>query len=261
MTWLRSLAFQGLFYGFTALCCLGLVWTGLLPRRRMMTAVRAYLAGVAWLERAVLGLDYRVLGRERLPPAPFIVAAKHQSTWETLKLHLLFGDPAVVLKQELLRLPVWGWFARRAGMIPVDRKAGSLAIPAMAAEAERRAAEGRPIVIFPQGTRVAPGAASRYRTGVAALYERLALPVVPVALNSGMFWRPRGLGKRPGVITVEILPPIAPGLGRDEFMARLADQLERATDRLVVSVGGPAVLPAGPPPTRPRTRERADARA
>lgn len=249
MNALRSHAFNLLFYGLTALLCIALLPTLAMPRGAMLGAVRQYLRLVAWLERRVLGLDYEVQGVERLPDGPFILAAKHQSAWETMKLHLLLRDPAPVLKRELLSIPIWGWYARKADVIPVDRGARSKAIQGMVRTARRIAADGRPIVIFPQGTRVAPGLWRPYRIGVYAMYEQLGLPVVPMALNSGVFWGRRALRKYPGHITVAFLEPIPPGLGRAAFLGRLEHDLEGASDRLVRQVGGPpTVRPADAPP-------------
>jgi 1-acyl-sn-glycerol-3-phosphate acyltransferase len=248
MSALRSTAFNVLFYGLTALLCIGLLWTLVLPRKVMMVVIRRYLKTVAWLERHILGLSYTVTGREHLPDGPFLLAAKHQSAWETMKLHLLLDDPAPVLKRELLWLPIWGWYAAKASVIPVNRGARSKAIAGMIAAAKKVRAEGRPIVIFPQGTRVAPGDWKPYRIGVYALYEALDLPVVPMALNSGVFWGRKAVTKRGGAITVAFLPPIPPGLGRAAFLSRLESELEAESDRLVRAVGGPAtVRPEGAP--------------
>ena len=173
--------------------------------------------------------------------------------WETMKLHLILPDPAVVLKQELTQVPVWGWFATKAEMIPVDRGARGRAVASLLDGARRVAAQGRPSVIFPQGTRTAPGSRHPYRIGVGMLYEQLHLPIVPMALNSGLFWPRRGFFKRPGTITVEFLPPISPGLQRYVAMRELARRLEAATDRLVVAAGGPATAaPEGGSETRGR---------
>lgn len=237
---LRSLLFNVLFYGGTGLACLVLVWTLLLPQRATEAVVIGYLKSVSALEAWVLGLRYQVVGAENLPrDGAYIVAAKHQSAWETMKLHLLFRKPAVVLKKELMDIPIWGWFARRMDMIPVDRGARGKAVADMIRTAEKAAEAGRPLVIFPQGTRTAPGKTRSYKVGVFALYEELALPVVPVALNSGMFWGRERFWKMPGTITVEMLQPIEPGLGRRAFFAALEGAIEPATDRLVASVGGP----------------------
>jgi len=187
-------------------------------------------------------LHYQVVGEEKVPDGAFIVAAKHQSAWETLKLELLFDDPAIVLKHELLRIPLWGWFAAKAQLIPIVRGAKGAAIASLIKGAKAAAVQGRPIVIFPQGTRLAPGAYRPYRSGIMALYEEMDLPVLPVALNSGVFWPRHARIKRGGTITVEYLDPIPPGLGREEFARRLEENLETATDALVLSVGGPATV-------------------
>lgn len=244
---LRSIVFDAAFYGWTTVMCLALLWMLLLPRPGMVAVVRWYLGTVGWLERTILGLTYEVRGREHLPASgSCIIAAKHQSAWETMKLHEIFHDPAIVLKRELTWIPIWGWYARKARMIPVDRGAGGKALSSMVRNARPVVAEGRPIVIFPQGTRTAPGAHRGYRIGVGALYEQLRVPIVPVALNSGLYWPRRGVLKRPGRIVVEILPPIQPGLPRAAAMAELESRLEAATDRLVIAAGGPPTIRSGP---------------
>lgn len=249
MALLRSLLFNAVFYGWTTVVCFALLWMLLLPRRGMIAVVRWYLGTVAWLERTILGLDFELRGAEKLPrDGAYIFAAKHQSAWETMKLHQITGDPAIVLKRELTWIPIWGWYAIKARMIPVDRAAGGRALSSLVRNARPVAAEGRPIVIFPQGTRTAPGAYRSYRVGVGVLYERLGLPIVPVALNSGLYWPRNGFVKRPGTIVVEVLDPIPPGKPRAQAMAELESRLEAATDRLVVAAGGPATER---PPRRP----------
>ena len=240
MIFLRSLLFNVAYFTWTVFLCLTMAWVSLLPRPAMIATVRWYLRTVAFLERTLLGLRYEVRGTEHLPQGAYLVAAKHQSAWETMKLHALFFDPAVVLKRELTRIPVWGLFARKAEMIPVDRGARGRAMASLLDGARKVAAKGRPIVIFPQGTRTAPGSYHNYRVGVGVLYEQLNLPIVPMALNSGVFWPRRAFIKRPGTITVEFLPPIQPGRQRFEAMIELESRLEAATDRLVTAVGGPA---------------------
>jgi 1-acyl-sn-glycerol-3-phosphate acyltransferase len=237
---LRSALFNVLFFGWTAICCLAIVWTPLLPHRGMMACIRVYLHSLVLLERVVLGLRYRVIGADKVPSAPVIVAAKHQSAWETMKLHLLLDDPAIVIKAELSRIPLWGWYAARAGMIAVERGSGMRAVAGMIDGARKRLAEGRPIAIFPQGTRVSPGVWMPYRIGIFALYEGLGVPVVPMALNSGVFWPRRAFRKRPGTVTVSFLDPIPPGLDRETFMQRLTEALEGESDRLVMAEGGPS---------------------
>lgn len=249
MSWVRSLLFNIAFYSWTALLLLTLWWLLLAPRSWMMGAIRWYLGTLGFLERTLAGIDYRVVRCERLPEPPFIVAAKHQSVWETFKLHRLFDAPAVVMKRELMQIPIWGWFATRAGMVPIDRAGRGAALHRILSHARDRAAEKRPIVIFPQGTRVAPGDYKPYQVGAYALYSALKLPVVPMAVNSGVFWPRRKFRKRPGTITVELLPPIPPGLDRYAFLERLERELETASERLVMEAGGP-------PTPRPESGQR-----
>jgi len=230
---LRSLAFSLLFPLMTGFYCIVLAFGPLLPRRGALAGAYIWLRSVAWLERTVLGLDYRIIGAENLPQhGAFIVAAKHQSAYETMKVHLILKDPAIVMKRELLRLPIWGSYARRTGMIPIDRSAGRAAISDMLAASRTAVAEERPIVIFPQGTRVPPGDVRPYKSGAVALYSAFGIPIVPMALDSGLFWPKHGM-KRGGVVTFSFLPPIEPGLPSDQALSILQDRLEAETDRLI----------------------------
>jgi 1-acyl-sn-glycerol-3-phosphate acyltransferase len=233
MTRMRSAIFSFVFPAWTGFCCIVLAFGTVLPGKGPLAIAVLWVRSVAWIERAILGLDYRVLGRENLPGGGgFIVAAKHQSTYETMKIHLLLHDPAIVLKKELLRIPIWGRFLTRTGMIPIDRASGRRALDAMMNAARKARKEERPIVIFPQGTRVAPGQKRSYKGGVAALYAALDLPIVPLALNSGLFWPRQGL-KRGGTVTFSFLAPIAPGLEPEAALAILEERLEAETDRLL----------------------------
>ena len=229
MTVFRSALFECFFVLWTVVLAIVFIWTLVVPFRLRLWAVLFYLHGLCLAERVILGLRYRVVGLENLPPGPVLVAAKHQSAWET----------AVIVKQELTRVPLWGWFASRMDVIDVDRQAGATAMRGMLARAKRHAERGLPVVIFPQGTRTRPGEYRRYLPGVAGLYGELGLPLVPMALNAGVFWGLDRWHRRGGVITIEILPAIPPGLDRRTMMRRLEERLEDATDRLVTSVGGP----------------------
>lgn len=238
---LRSLLFNIVFFVWTALWCVGLLWALVMPHRVMVAGVTAYMRTLNWLERAIIGLHWEVRGLENLPrDGSYLVGAKHQSMWETMKLHLLFGDPAIVLKKELLRIPIWGWYAAKTRMIAVDRGKRGVALNSMIRGARARVAEGRPIIIFPQGTRVAMGVSKPYKVGISMLYEELGIPLVPMALNSGAFWGRNSFIKRPGTITVEFLPAIPPGLPREQVLARLEEVVESASNRLAVAVGAPA---------------------
>jgi len=239
LNFLRSLLFNTAVFGSTALMCFLLLWTLLLPRRIYLVVVHMWQNQITWIEKYIGGITYRVVGTEYVPQGTCIIAAKHQSAWETFKLHILFADPAIVLKKELLNIPIWGWYLRHSGMIPIDRSAGAKALSGMMRAAHKAVADQRKIVIFPQGTRTAPGDERPYKSGVAALYVELHIPVIPMALNSGLFWPKNSFMKKPGVITIEFLPPIMPGLQRAEFMAQLKNELEAATNKLVALNSSP----------------------
>lgn len=233
MKTLRSLAFNLGFWSWTlAMAIVGIPLLAL-PRRFVMGHARIWMAGTQAMLKTLVGLDYEVRGREHLPGAPAILAFKHQSAWETLVLLLVVDDPAIALKRELTLIPVFGWYTLRAGMIRIDRSSGATALRSMVEGARAALRRGSPVVIFPEGTRVVPGAHQPYHPGVAALYLQLDRPVVPVALNSGLFWPRRSFAKQPGRIVIEFLPPIAPGLDRRAFMLELERRLEGATTRLV----------------------------
>ncbi len=204
-----------------------------LPRRLLWTLVRSWTASSLWLLRVVCGIRYEFIDLERIPKGALLVASKHQSVWETFVLPNLFSDPVFVLKRELLWLPFFGWFLQKAQMIPVDRGKRSVALKAMTETAREKIAEGRQIIIFPEGTRRAPGAEPNYKFGVAHLYRELGVPCLPVALNTGCYWPRRSWEFHPGTIRVEFLPTIPPGLSAEDFLARLQNDIETASNRLL----------------------------
>jgi 1-acyl-sn-glycerol-3-phosphate acyltransferase len=232
MTALRSLAFNVAFYLWTSLVVILGLPVLLLPYGVTYRLGRIWVAVTVVLLRGTVGLRHQVLGLENARRGQAIYAAKHQSSWDTLVFALYLNRPAYVLKRELIYLPLFGQFLLKAGHIPVDRAGRASALKRMLHAAKRRRDQGRDILIFPEGTRVAPGMHEPYQPGVAALYGALDLPVVPVALNSGLFWRRRSFTKLPGLITLEFLPPIPPGLPRKAFMAELEKRLEGASLRL-----------------------------
>ncbi len=238
MTALRSLLFNVFFYGWTAVCVVIGLPLLLGPRIGIYYLGRAWAHPIIFALRLICGLRHQVRGRENLPVGPVLLAAKHQSAWDTIIFSILLWDHSFVLKQELLRIPLFGLYLSRAGLIPVDRKGGAKALKKMVAEAKAVTAAGRPIVIFPEGTRVAPDQHRPYQPGVAALYGQLEVPVVPVALNSGLFWRRNSFWKQPGCITLEFLPPIPPGLPRKDFLARLATAIEGRSRALLADSAG-----------------------
>lgn len=233
MTLVRSIAFNVAFYAWTVSMVVLYLPALLLPRGITVRGQRRWTVGVNWLMRHLAGIDVEVRGRGNLPPGAVIVAAKHQSAWDTLIYHQLLDDPAMVMKQELMYIPVYGWLALKTDMIAVDRKAGAKAMRRLIRDARRARDNGRQITIFPEGTRSAPDSKKPYHAGVAALYADLGIPAVPVAVNSGLFWPRRTFLRRPGTIVLEFLEPIQPGMNRRAFMAELESRIETATRRLV----------------------------
>jgi len=229
----RSAIFTALTFLWTVgLCVIGPP-TFVLPPRLLHRMSAVWTRGIFWLLRTVVGLRYELRGVATLPAPPYILAVKHQSTFETLVFHTFLDQPIFVLKNELLRVPVLGWYLAKAGMIGIDRSAGAGAMKKMLREARDVLRSGRQIIVFPEGTRAPPGEQRPYHAGIAALYLHFDVPVIPVALNSGVFWGRRAFVKKPGTITVQFLPPIPPGLDRAGFMQALESQLEGASNRLV----------------------------
>ncbi len=230
---LRSLVFNLLFYlNLAILLCVALP-TLLMPRRAVLAMAKAWGRSTLWLLRVVCRIEVEWRGLDKIPPGGIIVAAKHQSTWETFALVTLFPDPTFILKRELMWIPLFGWCTWRGGMIPVDRGRGKAALAAMTRHARRALADGRQIVIFPEGTRRPAGAEPKYKFGIAHLYAECGAACVPVALNSGLFWPRRRFLRFPGTVRVEFLDPIPPGLDRDAFFAKLQHDIETATARLI----------------------------
>ncbi len=192
-----------------------------------------WMRGAFWGLHRIAGVTWELRGAEHLPEGGALVASKHQSMFDTLAPWLFLPDPAIVLKKELTRIPIYGWWAVKLRNIVVDRAASAKALRDMLAQAKARAAEGRQILIFPEGTRTLPGQRIDYKPGAAGLYLAMGVPCVPVALNSGTVWPRRGFAPRPGHIVVEVLAPIPPGMKRDAFMALLEERIETASARLL----------------------------
>lgn len=235
MAVLRSALFNLYFYVCTAV--LGIAGLPLLigPQKGVAALARFWCLAIIRGLEVIVGLRYRLRGHENIPPEPAIFAVKHQSAWETFALNVILDRPVYVLKRELKLIPLFGWFAARSGMIAVDRAAGPRAMRTLIREAGAALAAGRSIVIFPEGTRTAPGEHRPYHPGVAALYTMLDRPVVPVALDSGLYWPRRSFIKRPGTVILSVLPPIRPGLDRQAFLESLQTQIEAETDALIAS--------------------------
>jgi 1-acyl-sn-glycerol-3-phosphate acyltransferase len=228
VTFLRSALFLLWFALVSAALAILFLPALALPRAATVWMSKRWSGLTFWGLRHIAGLGFEVRGAR--PPSGVLIAAKHMSMWDTLALYLVLDDPAVVLKRGLQRIPFYGWYIAKAGSIPIDRHGGASTVRKMAAAARRAIAQGRSILIFPEGTRKKPGAAPDYKPGVAALYGQLGVACVPAALNSGLFWT--GFAKYPGRIVLEFLEPIPPGLRSRDFMATLESRIETATAAL-----------------------------
>lgn len=209
---IRSTLFNLCFYVITGISCILLLPTLILPRSVYMIVVYFFAGTTALLEKYILGLSYEIRGLENLPKSgSFLVASKHQSAYETFKLHILFNDPAVVLKQELLKIPFWGQYLAKSDVIAIDRSTPKVAIKSIQEGARRVAKQGRPIIIFPQGTRVKPETTSKekpYKIGIIRMQEATGLPIIPMALNTGVFYPKNSWCKKPGRVVFEFLPTL-----------------------------------------------------
>jgi len=239
--WIRSAVFNVLFFAFTILLLLLALPFLVIPTSEIaLWVARTWSRGVFFMLRWVVGLRWELRGPRELLRPGILVASKHQSAWDTIVFFLLFDRPTYVMKQELMRIPIYGWLSHRQGHIAVDRKAGAGAIRGLLRAAKAAFEQGRAIVIFPQGTRVPPGTKAPYQPGIVGLYSALGVPVVPVALNSGLFWGRRSFIKRPGTIVIEVLPEIPPGRDRAEFLRDMEARIEAATERLEAEARRPA---------------------
>jgi 1-acyl-sn-glycerol-3-phosphate acyltransferase len=231
--WLRSALFIVWFYAVSTVLAIGYTVMLLMPRRVIIEGMRTWARLVNVGLKLLAGVRIEVRGREHMPTGAALIAAKHQGMFDTIGPFSFLPDVCFVLKKELLAIPFYGWHAQHARMIPLDREGSSKALKDLMRAARERLKDPRQIIIFPEGTRKAPGAPPDYKPGVAALYRDLGLPCTPMATNSGVHWPAHGFRRTPGTIVFEFLPPIPPGLKRDEFMAELQSRIETASDRLL----------------------------
>lgn len=229
----RSLVFNAAFYLNLGLHMTVAIPTFGLPAWIMVQISRSWGATSLWLLRVICGIKVEWHGLEKIPKGAFLVAAKHQSAWETFALLPLFPMPTALVKRELLRIPWFGWHLWKCGMIAVDRSAGRDALAGLIVRTRAALANGRQVIIFPEGTRRLPGAEPDYKLGIVQLYAAVGAPCLPIALNSGLFWPRRKLVRYPGTVRVQILDPLPANLPRREFFARLRHDIEAATARLV----------------------------
>lgn len=233
---LRTALFYAVFIGQTAVIAIIIGTIGLIAGRTRLTwsLAKYWCWSNVQLLRGVTGLGTSVAGTENIPPGGCIIASKHQSDWDVFAIFPHTGRPAYIVKKELMRIPFFGWAARSLDCIEVDRQKGADAIPMMMAQAKSAIERGCRIVIFPEGTRKAPLAPAEYRQGIVRMYSELNVPVVPVALNSGLFWGRNSLAIWPGTAKARFLPAIEPGLAPDIFLDRLRTAIETETEALMV---------------------------
>jgi len=230
---LRSLLFNILFYVVLAFWVIVGLPTYLMPRKAILNVAKYWGLSSIWLMRVICNTRVEYRGLDKIPQGPLIVAAKHQSVWETFALLQFFDQPLYILKRELTWIPLFGWYLIKADMIAIDRSAGARSLREMARAAREEVRRGRQLIIFPEGTRRPVGAEPSYKSGVAVIYADCDEPCLPVALNAGLFWPRRSFMRYPGTIVVEFLDPLPPGLPREEFLARMSGAIEAATDRIV----------------------------
>ena len=257
MLYVRSLAFNAAFY--LNLIIQMILWTPfyfLAPRHMAWFVPKFWSRTELWLMRVIAGTRSEITGQENLPDGPYILAPKHQSFWDTISFLPYIRDPLYILKRELRWIPFFGWYIMKMRMIPVDRGKRSKALKDVIMRTRKEMRENnRQLIIYPEGTRRAPGAEPAYKWGIVELYSELDLPVVPVAHQAGLFWPRRKFLRHPGTIHARFLPPIPPGLGREEFHARLVAETEAACDQILVETAATHDAPPMPATARKRLAE------
>ena len=248
---LRSLAYNVLFYVLLVFWNVVAIPTFLTPRRAFMAVAKTWARSSVWLMRVICNTRLEVRGLEKIPPGPLIVASKHQSMWETFALMPFFDAPLFIYKRELAWIPFFGWYLMKSGMIGVDRGGGLRSLMEMARRAPKEIRSGRQLIIFPEGTRRPVGAPPDYMTGVGQIYASSGVPCLPVALNSGLFWPRRTFMRYPGTLVVEFLDPLPAGLKRKDFTERIRTSIEEATNRLVEAARQEQAQLFGRVPTAP----------
>jgi 1-acyl-sn-glycerol-3-phosphate acyltransferase len=232
--WLRSLLFNIFFPLWTILISLFFY-----PYILFAGAKSIAIVGYIWALVAIKALDIlcdlklEVRGEENIPLMPFIIGAKHQSDLETIAFHIILQKPVYILKQELLKLPLFGTYLFKMGMIIINRAGGMNSLKSMIKDTQNRLEDQRPVIIFPEGTRTKIGTSNHYHPGIAALYSSCDCPIVPVAINTGKFWSKGSFIKKPGTYIIEFLAPIEPGLKKDQFITLLNEKIETASTRLL----------------------------
>jgi len=244
---LRSLAFNFAFYLNLVLQMIVLAPAYFLaPRKKAWAIPKNWARSSLWLMRVLAGTRHEIEGLENMPGGAAIIAPKHQSFWDVFAFLPVIPDAIMILKRELMWIPVFGWYVAKMRMLPIDRGSRSAALRSIVEGAGTAIVEGRQILIYPEGTRRPPGATPQYKYGVAHLYLELGLPVVPIAHNAGLYWPRRKFLRYPGLIRARILPPIEPGLDRDAFLKRLEEVTEAACDEFLIAAYRDADAPPMP---------------
>ena len=229
----RSLVFNIVFYvNLIGFLVLG-IWFLVLPRKWAMEALKIWARSSMWWQKVIVGTKVEVRGLEHIPKGACLLVGKHQSLWETFAILPLVDDPAMVLKKELTYIPLFGWFAMKFEMVAVNRGAAASALRKLRKDAAKTIAQGRQILIFPEGTRKNPRAEPDYKPGAAALYLSLDTPAVPFGLNSGLYWPRRKFVRYRGTIIIEFGPAIPAGLARKDFFERSQADIETLTNKLI----------------------------
>lgn len=232
MILIRSAIFNIFFFTWTFLVAVFFSPLLLTPPRIVIIAGRVWARGIVIAARIICGIKWQVEGQKNIPDGASIIAAKHQSAWETAVLYLILDMPVYVLKKELTYIPLFGWYTRAIKTIAVDRSAGAKALKNLMKQAKDRIENRRQIIIFPEGTRTKPSERRKYQPGIAAVYSACDVKVVPLALNSGICWPKNSFIKKPGTIIFKFLPAIEPGMKREEFMKLLEEKIESESEKL-----------------------------
>lgn len=232
MSRIRSLVFKGVFYFWSFLCCLVAVPLMYLPKcppKWLLAIQTVWSHGILVLLRAIVGLKVEVQGRENIPEGGSLLAVKHQSSFDTFVMHTIVQAPAFIMKKELLKIPLYGRFCEKSGMIPIDRDAGPKSMRELLKRTKSAIEQQRSVIIFPEGSRSEPGSHHSYQPGIFGIYKVLKKPVVPVALNTGLYWPKKGSLQTGGIMVLKFLPAIEPGKSREEFLGDLENSIEKAS--------------------------------
>ena len=227
----------------------------LLPRKKAFGVAKNWAKSSHWLLAKIVGTTFEIEGLENIPKGGYIVAPKHQSFWDAYALLPWLDDPFYILKRELTWIPLFGWYLKKQRVVPVDRSARGKVMAAVMQRTKDEMNSERQLIIYPEGTRRPPGAAPEYKYGIARLYRDLKVPVVPVVMHPGLFWPRRKFIRYPGHFKVRILPPIAPGMEPDAFLAHLVDVMETASDRLLIETAAANPRLPLPPAAKQRLAE------